>query len=83
MDMVRLILAKAMDEEQASELPEFYCTPEEYATQEGRQAVAERVHTLFKGVIARTLTCLASTKKYPLVHVQFATLSSNFNPTEC
>lgn len=52
MDMVRLILAKAMDEEQAGELPEFYCIPEEYATQEGQQAVAERVHSLFKRVIA-------------------------------
>jgi type I restriction enzyme M protein len=52
MDMVRLILAKAMDEEQPSELPEFYCTPEEYATHEGQQAVSERVQSLFKRVIA-------------------------------
>jgi len=29
MDMVRLILAKAIDEEKSAELPEFYCTPEE------------------------------------------------------
>ena len=47
MDMVRLILAKAMDEERANEYCEFYCTPEEYRTEEGRDAVASRVHSLF------------------------------------
>lgn len=51
MDMVRLILAKAMDEERGGELPDFYCTPEEYSTDEGQNTVAERVHDLFKEVI--------------------------------
>jgi type I restriction enzyme M protein len=47
MDMVRIILAKAMDEEKDSELPEFYCTPEEYRSEEGRVAVALRIQNLF------------------------------------
>ncbi len=50
MDMVRLILSKAMDEESENELPEFYCTPEEYSTKEGQKSVAQRVETLFEKV---------------------------------
>jgi type I restriction enzyme M protein len=50
MDMVRLILAKAKDEENTAPLPEFYCTPEEYRTNEGRRAVADRVQALFREV---------------------------------
>jgi hypothetical protein len=52
MDMVRLILAKAMDEERQEEYPDFYCTPEEYATKEGQASVTERIQKLFKEVIA-------------------------------
>jgi type I restriction enzyme M protein len=51
LDMVRLILAKAMDEEQAGEFPEFYCTPEEYGTKEGQSKVVQRVKRLFEEVI--------------------------------
>lgn len=51
MDMVRLILAKALDEEKSSDLPEFYCTPEEYNTTEGQLTVANRIHELFKEVL--------------------------------
>ena len=36
MDMIRLILAKAIDEEKSEEMPDFYCTPEEYGSDEGR-----------------------------------------------
>jgi type I restriction enzyme M protein len=50
MDMVRIILAKAMDEERTGEYPDFYCTPEEYSTEEGRQDVSNRVHILFEEV---------------------------------
>lgn len=50
MDMVRLILAKAMDEERTGEFPDYYCTPEEYLSDEGRKRVAERVHNLFQEV---------------------------------
>jgi type I restriction enzyme M protein len=50
MDMVRLILAKAMDEERPGSMPEFYCTTEEYQSDEGRKRVAERVQALFRGV---------------------------------
>ncbi|GAB2516999.1 hypothetical protein GCM10027085_03570 [Spirosoma aerophilum] len=51
LDMVRLILAKAMDEELAEEYPNFYCTPEEYSTPEGRTRVAARIAKLFDEVI--------------------------------
>lgn len=48
--MVRLLLAKWRDEERPGEYTEFYCTPEEYQTQEGRDAVAQRVEQLFAEV---------------------------------
>lgn len=52
MDMVRIILAKAMDEEKTGEFCEFYCTPEEYRSVEGQELVAERIHSLFKEVVS-------------------------------
>ncbi|CAI1699258.1 Restriction enzyme BgcI subunit alpha [Serratia marcescens] len=53
MDMVRIILAKAMDEEKTSEFCEFYCSPEEYNSPIGQQAVAERVYSLFSEVVSQ------------------------------
>lgn len=50
MDMVRIILSKAMDEESSGSMPEFYCTPEEYLSEEGRQSVADRIYKLFEKV---------------------------------
>lgn len=50
MDMVRIMLAKAMDEEDTAPLPEFYCTPEEYVSEEGTRSVSERIHLLFDRV---------------------------------
>ncbi|MEW5761036.1 MAG: N-6 DNA methylase [Candidatus Thermoplasmatota archaeon] len=50
MDMVRIILSKAVDEESEAELPEFYCTPEEYLSDEGRKSVAKRITNLFERV---------------------------------
>ncbi len=47
MDMVRILLAKAVDEEEPGELPQFYCTPEELGTDDGCAAVASRVGRLF------------------------------------
>lgn len=52
MDMVRLILAKAKDEEKEGIYCEFYCTPDEYKTTEGRESVAARIHSLFCEVVA-------------------------------
>ena len=52
MDMVRIILAKAMDEEKIGELCEFYCTPEEYRSADGQLTVANRVYSLFADVVA-------------------------------
>ncbi|PHM06799.1 hypothetical protein [Nostoc sp. 'Peltigera malacea cyanobiont' DB3992] len=48
MDMVRIILAKAMDEEKVTNLTEFYCSSEEYNDQNGRDRVAGRIQELFK-----------------------------------
>jgi type I restriction-modification system DNA methylase subunit len=45
--MVRLLLAKWRDEERPGEYTEFYCTPEEFQSKEGREAVAKRVGELF------------------------------------
>lgn len=50
LDMVRIILAKAMDEELPGEFPLFYCTAEEYSTEEGQNAAATRVQELFENV---------------------------------
>lgn len=50
MDMVRIILAKAMDEEEPGDIPSFYCTPEEYNSEEGQKAVADRIQALFDKV---------------------------------
>lgn len=52
MDMVRLILAKARDEEKSGEDPLFYCTTEEYQSPEGRSNVAARVAKLFSEVVS-------------------------------
>lgn len=63
MDMVRIILAKAKDEEQPGDSPIFYCTPEEYATEEGQKAVAERVQNLFKDVVASNPLVFTTTEQ--------------------
>ncbi len=60
MDMVRIILAKAMDEETSQSLPEFYCTSDEYNDTEGRTRVAERVHTLFEAVKRNNATVFSA-----------------------
>lgn len=48
LDMVRMLMAKALDEMNDGALPQFYCAPEEYQTERGREAVAERVRGLFE-----------------------------------
>ncbi|WIM09468.1 N-6 DNA methylase [Enhydrobacter sp.] len=63
MDMVRLILAKAIDEEKTPPLPEFYCTPEEYRSAEGQKVVAQRVQSLFREVVAQNPTVFAAEEK--------------------
>lgn len=47
MDMVRIILAKARDEERDGEYPLFYCTSDEYNSETGRKDVAKRIELLF------------------------------------
>lgn len=51
-DMVRIILAKYRDEQNSGDVCAFRCTPEEYASPDGRRRVADRVHGLFKEVVA-------------------------------
>ncbi len=50
LSMVRILLAKWRDEEKPGEDTEFYCTPEELRTMEGRAEVANRVGKLFREV---------------------------------
>jgi type I restriction-modification system DNA methylase subunit len=47
LDMVRILMAKAIDEMSDGNLPQFYCTPEEYQSEAGRQTSAARVRSLF------------------------------------
>ncbi|WP_395737069.1 N-6 DNA methylase [Prosthecobacter sp.] len=63
MDMVRLILAKAIDEEKSAELPEFYCTPEEYRTDEGRATVGLRIQSLFREVATSNPTVFSADER--------------------
>jgi type I restriction enzyme M protein len=52
MDMVRILLAKAADEQSGAHPPGFRCDREEYQSAGGRSAVAARVQALFAGVVA-------------------------------
>lgn len=63
MDMVRLILAKAIDEEKEAPLPEFYCTPEEYLSLDGQKTVAKRIQTLFEEVVSSNPTVFSAEEK--------------------
>jgi type I restriction enzyme M protein len=63
MDMVRLILAKAIDEEKTAALPEFYCSPEEYRTDVGQKVVADRVQSLFKEVALANPTVFSAEER--------------------
>lgn len=47
LDMVRILMAKAMDEMADGALPEFYCTPEEYKSDAGQAEAAGRIRELF------------------------------------
>ncbi|MEZ4384537.1 MAG: N-6 DNA methylase [Nannocystaceae bacterium] len=48
LDVVRILVTKALDERGEGELPQFYCTAEEYPTPAGRRAAAARVRALFE-----------------------------------
>lgn len=63
MDMVRLLLAKARDEERTEPEPLFYCTPEEYSSETGREDVAKRVQDLFVEVRDQNRTVFDSTER--------------------
>lgn len=63
MDMVRIILAKAKDEEIPGDSPLFYCTAEEYSSESGQRAVADRVQELFSEVVHDNPTVFVSGEK--------------------
>jgi type I restriction enzyme M protein len=48
MDMVRIMLAKAMDEESTDPFPQFYCTADNYTSADGIKAVTERMSRLLE-----------------------------------
>ncbi len=48
MDMVRILLAKIQDETSDGKYPEFWITEEEFKTEEGKDRVANKVHSLFR-----------------------------------
>ena len=48
--MVRLLLSKWRDEERPGDYTEFYCTSDEFKTNEGRESVAFRIELLFAEV---------------------------------
>ena len=48
--MVRLLLSKWRDEERPGDYTEFYCTSDEFKTNEGRESVAFRIESLFAEV---------------------------------
>jgi type I restriction enzyme M protein len=63
MDMVRLLLAKARDEERDGDDPLFYCTPEEYESEVARGGVAERIQSLFTEVRDANPTVFEDTER--------------------
>lgn len=63
MDMVRILLAKTRDEEREGEEPSFYCSPEEYGSEEGTKAVADRVQDLFSEIRDANPTVFESTER--------------------
>ncbi len=63
MDMIRRILAKAIDEEKSEEMPDIYCTPEEYGSDAGRKSVALRVQNLFKEAVSTNPLVFSETER--------------------
>ncbi|MBD1814161.1 N-6 DNA methylase [Microcoleus vaginatus DQ-U2] len=63
MDMIRLILAKAIDEEKPENMPDFYCTPEEYGSDDGRKSVALRVQSLFQEAVRTNPLVFSETER--------------------
>lgn len=48
MDMVRILLAKIQDETSDSKYPEFWITEDDFKTEEGKNRVANKIHSLFR-----------------------------------
>ena len=51
LDMLRIILAKYRDEQNEGDICQFRCSPEEFASTEGINTAAQRVHNLFAQVV--------------------------------
>lgn len=63
MDMVRILLAKIQDESAPGDYPNFYITPEEYETAEGRKEAARRVRVLFNNFAEKYRSVFPSGEK--------------------
>lgn len=48
LDMVRILIAKCRDEQKPGDMPDFFCTAEEYSSNEGRVRVTTRIERLFE-----------------------------------
>jgi type I restriction enzyme M protein len=77
LDMVRIILAKIEDESSSRDECQFYITPEEYESDEGRRAAAERVRTLFSSVRNRFPDVFSAAEEVTAGDRQLAIVVSN------
>jgi len=76
LDMVRIILAKQRDELDPGDDCKFYCTPEEFETEEGRRTVANRVKNIFIKVRDDNLDVFDENEKITANEDEIATIAS-------
>ena len=80
LDMVRIILAKYRDEQNDGELCDFRCTPEEFASAEGRATVAGRVHALFREVVSDHSDVFPATERITIRNDNLAAVVNELQP---
>lgn len=80
LDMVRIILAKYKDEQNEGEVCEFRCTPEEFATAEGRRKVKNRIRTLFHQVAEEYQGVFTLTEQISISDDGLATVVNELQP---
>jgi type I restriction enzyme M protein len=77
LDMVRIILAKIEDESSSRDECQFYITPEEYESDAGRMASADRVRALFASVRNRFPDVFSASEEIGAGDRQLAIVVSN------